>query len=125
MNLGGRGLWREYMAVLRCERRFVLRSGRTCCFVLPPIRVVDPMLRGGGVGLMPHSGGWCEVNEVARGFKRDLRLRDGSARSHCGRESPPSLCSTFIRRRGVYVILVMLCRAFNFIVDSVVDVVVI
>ena len=87
----------------------MLCSERACCVALPPIRVVDPMLRGGGVGLVPHSGGWCEVNGVARDFKRGLRLGDGSARLHCGRESPPSLCRTFIRVKGVYGVLVMLC----------------
>ena len=92
-----------------CARWFVLHGERNCCCMLPSIRVINPLLRGGGVEFVPYSEGWCEVNVVARDFKRGLRLGDGSARLHGGRGSPPSLCRMFILVKGVYFVLVMLC----------------
>ena len=43
---------------VECVWWLVLRSERARCVVLPPSRVADLMVKGGGkVGLLPHSGG--------------------------------------------------------------------
>ena len=102
-----------------CARWFVLRGERNCCGVLPSIRMVDPLLKGSGVEVVPYSEGWCEVTEVARDFKRGLRSGVGSARLDGGRGTPSSLCRMFIRIKGAYGVLVLVCWASDFIVGSV------
>jgi len=91
-----------------CAQWFVLHGDRNCCCVLPSIRVVDPF-SGGGDEFVPYSRVWCEVDVVARDFKRGLRLKGGSARLPGGCGTRPSLCRMFVGVEGVYGVLVVLC----------------
>ena len=92
-----------------CARWFVLHSGRACCCVLPSIRVVDSLLRGGGVEFVLYSEVWCEVSVVARDFTRFLHLGGSSARLRVGRGTSPTSYRMFVRVKGVYCVLVVLC----------------